>query len=155
MTRFRITISCLMIVGAVIALDFAVLQLLRPAGERALFGAMPMADVLAVLLAITIRRLQSRGEAPLSHVMFVLTGGMALIFLVYLVHLRPDLVYGYMRNTAGLYGGGSRLVDVLLFWLAISVPILVPALFAGWATRGYRLKLTTSIDDQSEFASRD
>ncbi len=33
--------------------------------------------------------------------MFLLAGGMALIFLVYLVHLRPDLVDEYVLNTVG------------------------------------------------------
>src|SRR5271165_1084991 len=95
MTRLRITVSCLMIIGAVIAVDLAVLLLLRGPGNRALFAAMPMADVLAVLLATTVGRLRRRRETPFSHVMFLLAGGMALIFLVYLVHLRPDLVYGF------------------------------------------------------------
>ena len=144
-----------MMIVAVIAVDLAVLLLTRPADDRELRLAMPMADVLAVLLATTVGRLRRRGEAPLSHVMFLLAGGMALIFFVYLFHLRPDLVYEYVLNTAGRRGGGNPLVNVLLDWLAVSVPILVPALFAGWATRGYRLKLTTCIDGQSEVASRD
>jgi hypothetical protein len=155
MTRLRITVSCLMIIIAVIALDLAVLVLLRGTGSRAPFGAMPMADVLAVLLAITVGRLRRRGEAPLSHVMFLLAGGIAIIVLLYLAYVRPDLAYKYVLNTADRLGGGYRLVEVLLVWLAVSVPILVPAAFVGWATRGYRLKLTTCIDSQSEVASRD
>jgi hypothetical protein len=154
MRRLRITVSCLMMIIAVIALDLAVLLLLRGTGNRALFGAMPMADVLAVLLATTVGRLRRRGEAPLSHLKFLLAGGMALIFFVYLFHLRPDLYYEYVLNTAGRWGGGNPLVKVLLVWLAVSVPILVPALFVAWATRGYRLMLTTCIDGQSEVASR-
>jgi hypothetical protein len=156
MKRLRITISCLMMIVAVIALDFAVLQLMgQPAGDRVFFGAMPMADVLAVLLAITVGRLQRRGEASLSHVMFLLVGGMALISLGYLVHLRPDLAYEYLRVTVGRWGVENRLVDVLLLWLAVSVPILVPALFVGLITRGYRLKLTTSVGGHSAVASHD
>jgi hypothetical protein len=156
MTRLRITVSGLMIIIAVIAVDLAVLPFLPGSGNRALFRAiMPMADVLAVFLATTVGRLRSRGEAPLSHVMFLLAGGMALTFLVYLVQLRPDLVYEYLLYTTKRPGGGNRLVEVLLVWLAVSMPILVPALLAGWATRGYRLKLTASIDNQSEVASRD
>jgi hypothetical protein len=152
MTRFRITVSCLMIIVAVIAVDLAVLLLLR-GGNRGLFRAMPMADVLAVLLATTVGRLRRRGEAPFSQVMFLLAGGMALIFFVYLFHLRPDLVYEYLRNTAERLGGGNRLLNFLLACLSVNVPILVPALLAGSATRGYRLKLTTCIDGQREFAS--
>ncbi len=114
MTRLRITVSCLMIIVAVIAVDFAVLDAMRRAGNRSLAGAMPMADVLAVLLATTVGRLRRRGEAPLSHVMFLLAGGMALIFFVYLVHLRPDLVYEYVLNTVWRRGGGHPLVKVLL-----------------------------------------
>ena len=154
MTRFRITVSCLMIIVAVIAVDLAVLLLLR-GGNRGLFRAMPMADVLAVLLATTVGRLRRRGEAPFSQVMFLLAGGMALIFFVYVFHLRPDLVYEYLLYTAGRRGGGNRLVEVLLVWLAVSVPILVPALFVGWAARGYRLRLTKCIAGQSEVASDD
>jgi hypothetical protein len=154
MTRLRITVSCLMIIIAVIAVDLAVLLLSRRRVSTALAGAMPMADVLAVLLVITVGRLRRRGEAPLSHVMFLLAGGMALVVLVYLVHLRPDLVSKYF-NTAWRRLGENRLLGVLLIWLAVSVPILVPALFMGWVTRGYRLKLTTRIDGQSEVASRD
>jgi hypothetical protein len=155
MTRHRLTVSCLMMIVAVIAVDLAVLQLMRGVGNKGLLGAMPMADVLAVILATTVGRLRRRGEVPLSHVMFLLAGGMALIFFVYLVHLRPELVYDYVQNTVGRLGGGHPLVRVLLAWLAVSALILVPALFAGWATRGYRLKLTTGIDGQSEVASRD
>jgi hypothetical protein len=143
MTRLRITVSCLMMIIAVIAADFVALRLLRGTGDTAFRPAMPVVDVLAVLLATTALRLGRRGEAPLSHVMFLLAGGMALILFVYLDYLRPDLVYGYVRNTAGRLQGGHPLVHVLLDWLAVSVPILVPALYAGWAARGYRLKLTT------------
>lgn len=155
MTRLRITVSCLMIIVAVIAVDFAVLRLMRGTGHKALLGAMPMADVLAVFLATTVGRLRRRGEAPLSHVMFLLAGGMALISFVYLGHLRPDLVYEYVLNIIWRRGGGNPLVKGLLGWLSVNVLILVPALFVGWATRGYRLRLTTCIDGQSEVASRD
>jgi hypothetical protein len=141
--RLRITVSSLMMIIAVIAVDLAVLLLLRGSGNKAPLGAMPMADVLAVLLATTVARLRRRGEAPLSHVMFLLAGGMAIVFLVYLLQLRPDLVYEFLLNTAGRGLRGKPLVQVLLVWLADSVLILVPALFVGWATRGYRLKLTT------------
>jgi hypothetical protein len=145
-----------MMIVAVIAVDLAVLGSMRsPANRAFLLCAMPMADLLAVLLATTVARLRSRGEAPISHVMFLLAGGMSLIFLVYLVHLRPDLVYEYVLNTIRRMSGGHPLVNLLLDWLAVSVSILVPALFMGWVTRGYRLKLTTCIGGQSEFASRD
>ncbi len=155
MTRPRITVSHLMIIIAVIAVDLAALPLLRGSTIRSLFVAMPMADVLAVLLASTVGKLRRLGEAPISHVMFLLAGGMALVFLVYLVQLRPDLIDEYLLNTASRRGGGMILVRFLLFLLAVSVTILVPALLAGWATRGYRLKLTTCIDGQSEVASGD
>ena len=143
MTRLRITVSCLMIIVAVIAVDFAVLVAMRLAGNRSLAGAMPVADVLAVLLATTVGRLRSRGEAPLSHVMFLLAGGMELIFFVYLVHLRPELLYEYVLNTVW-----RRQADIpwsTFSWVGSRsvCSILVPALFVGWAARGYRLKLTT------------
>ena len=155
MTRLRIAVSCLMIIVAAIAVDLAVLRLLRGFGIRALLGALPMADVLAVLLATTVGRLRRRGEVPLSHVMFLLVGGMTLIFFVYFINLGPDIVYEHVQTAVWRRIDGPLLVNVLLVWLAFSVPMLVPALIVGWATRGYRLKLMTCIDGQSEVASRD
>ena len=143
--RLRVTVSCWMIIIAVIAVDLALLLLLRGTGDRALRDAMPAVDVLAVLMATTVGRLRRRGEAPLSYVMFLITGGMALIFFIYLVHLRPDFGYNYVVNTIWRQGGGHPLVKALLIWLAVNVAILVPALIACWATRGYRLKLTSCI----------
>jgi hypothetical protein len=146
MTHLRIAVSWLMIIALVIAVDSCLLLLSRPAGSRTFFLAMPMADVLSLLLVTTALRLWRRGEVPLSHVMFLLAGGMALIFFVYLFHLRPVIVYKYMLSTVVRRGDGNPLVDVFLHWLGINVPILVPALFAGWAARGYRLRLTKNAE---------
>ncbi len=155
MTGLRIAASWLMIIVAVLAVDFAVLLLLRGPGDKAVVRTLlPTIDVLAVLLATTAGRLRRRGEVSLSRVMFVLTGGIALIFFVYLVPLRPDLIYELVPNIAGRWGGERPLVRLLLNWLVFSVPILGPALFVGWATRGYRLKLTTCIDGRSAVARR-
>jgi hypothetical protein len=143
MKRLRITFKWLMIIIAVIAVDLAVLPFLRGPGKRVLFGALPAVDVLAVLLATTVARLRHRGEAPLSHVMFLLAGGIALIFHVYLVQLRPDFVSEFVSIFVGRRRGGNIVVDLLRFWLAVNALILVPALFVGWATHDYRLKITT------------
>jgi hypothetical protein len=143
MNRLRITFKWLMLIIAVIAVDLAVLPFLRGPGKRVLFGALPAVDVLAVLLATTVARLRHRGEAPLSHVMFLLAGGIALIFHVYLVQLRPDFVSEFVSMIAGRRRGGNIVVDLLRFWLAVNALILVPALFVGWATHDYRLKITT------------
>ncbi len=143
MNRLRITFKWLMLIIAVIAVDLAVLPFLRGPGKRVLFGALPAVDVLAVLLATTVARLRHRGEAPLSHVMFLLAGGIALIFHVYLVQLRPDFVSEFVSIIAGRRRGGNIVVDLLRFWLAVNALILVPALFVGWATHDYRLKITT------------
>jgi hypothetical protein len=143
MNRLRITFKWLMLIIAVIAVDLAVLPFLRGPGKRVLFGALPAIDVLAVLLATTVARLRQRGEAPLSHVMFLLAGGIALIFHVYLVQLRPDFVSEFVSMIAGRRRGGNIVVDLLRFWLAVNALILVPALFVGWATHDYRLKITT------------
>ena len=62
----------LMIIVAVIAVDLAVLQLMRGAGNRALASTMPIVDVLGVFLATTVGKLRRRGEPALSHVMFLL-----------------------------------------------------------------------------------
>jgi hypothetical protein len=143
MNRLRITFKWLMLIIAVIAVDLAVLPFLRGPGKRVLFGALPAVDVLAVLLATTVARLRHRGEAPLSHVMFLLAGGIALIFHVYLVQLRPDFVSEFVSMIAGRRRGGNIVVDLLRFWLAVNALILVPALFVGWAAHDYRLKITT------------
>jgi hypothetical protein len=151
---------------AVVAVDLVMLSLLSRAQfvplRSGIFGALPMANVLAAYLATTIGCLRRRGEVPLSRVMFLLFGGMALVMVIYVVHLAPLLVVNYLNNTAGLWerqrGPGNvlaGLVEVVLVLAAVTVPILVPALVAAWAVRGYRLKLVHGTDAPGQKPSRD
>src|SRR5262249_39655187 len=100
--------------------------------------------------------IERRGEVALSRVMFLLFGGTAILFLVAFAELAPVLFMTYIGNTAGLFwtlGGkpivagsflglsGNGLLDILLDWVAVTLPLLVPALLAGWVTRGARLRV--------------
>jgi hypothetical protein len=90
---------------------------------------------------------------------------MALVMVVYLIHLTPLLVAKYLTNTAGLWErwhGPSNvrsvfgtLVEVGLTCAAVTVPILVPALTAAWGTRGYRLILEMRTDSPGTNVKRD
>jgi Kef-type K+ transport system membrane component KefB len=134
-----------------LAIDFATLVALPPARDEAIrigiLGAIPMADVLAICLVIVVSNLVRRGEVSLSRVMFLFFGGTAVLLLVGIANLAPKLLFAYLNNTAG-YGMRSSPNDIRAFifgigslTLALTSPLLFPALFAGWMTRGYRLKL--------------
>jgi hypothetical protein len=173
MKRVRITVAGLMTIVAVIAVDLTILSLRRGAPTVPLpgviFGAILMTNVLAAYLATTIGCLRRRGEVRLSRVMFLLFGGMALVMVIYVVHLAPLLVVNYLNNTAGLWERqqgpgnavavfgvvGSRLVEVVLLLAAVTMPILVPALAAAWAARGYRLSLVKGTDAPGQKPSGD
>jgi hypothetical protein len=106
-----------------------------------------MADVLAVCLAIVVSSLVRRGEAPLSQIMFLFAGGAAILLLVSIANLAPKLLFTYLNNTAGLGMRSSPNVSPAFGFgigrlsLALTTPLLIPALLAGWMARGYRLKL--------------
>ena len=84
--RALITAYRLMAFVAVLAIDFAVLVGLRGMPDAAvqigILGAIPMADILAVCLAIVVSGLVRRGEVSLSRVMFLFVGGTAILLLV-------------------------------------------------------------------------
>jgi hypothetical protein len=159
--RIRISIAGVMGLVALLALDFALIPALRnvpTAGIRiGLFGELPMVHILAVDLAIVVSGLARRGETSLSGVAFLLFGGTATLLLVAILILAPDLFSMYISNTAGLVvlpgqpgpaiyligmGGPIKPIEALLAWGAVTPPLLIPALVAGWMTRGSRLKLS-------------
>jgi hypothetical protein len=137
----------------------------------ALLGALPMANALAVCLVIVASGLANRGEVALSGVTFLFVGGTAILLLVSIANLAPLAFYEYIDLTASplqdlwqrlwltqaqrdliargtmlppLHAVGTRVVNPIQALLASAVvtpPLLVPALLAGWATRGHRLKL--------------
>ena len=160
MKRIRISIAGLMVVVAVLAIDFSLIPGIRHvpilATRIGFLGALPMAHVLALYLAIVISNIERRGEVALSRVMFLLFGGTALLLLVAIAELAPLLFMTYISTTAGLFwtlGGkaivagsflglsGNGLLDILLNCVAVTLPLLVPALIAGWMTRGARLRV--------------
>jgi hypothetical protein len=44
--------------------------------------------------------------------------------------------------------GGVNLVQVVLASAVLTPPLLIPALFAGWAARGHRLKLLKEAEGE-------
>jgi hypothetical protein len=136
-----------------------------------LLGALPMANALAVYLVVVASRLAKHGEVALSGVAFLLVGGTAILLLVSIANLAPLAFYDYIDLTASplqdlchrlwltqaqrdliargtmmppLRTVGTRFVhpiQALLAGAVVTPPLLIPALLAGWATRGHRLKL--------------
>jgi hypothetical protein len=157
--RVRITVGGLMMFVALVAFDLAFLPFTRGVMfgpvRGVIVGALPMANVLAIILATTVGSLRRRGEVALSRVMFLLFGGLALVLALYLGHLTPVLVFKYLDNTAGLWDRrrvagnisvGFAVVRSVLHLAAVTAPILIPALIAAWATRGKRLRLEKRTD---------
>ncbi len=145
-----------MVLVAVIAIDFVVIRSFRNVASAAardgLFSALPMAHVLAAYLVIVVSDLVRRGEVALSRVAFLLSGGTAMLVLVAIVMLAPALFFKYIDIAANRWLPSGQnvstpgrlaigIIRALLVWGALTAPLLVPALFAGWATRGYRLKV--------------
>jgi hypothetical protein len=125
-----------MVFIAILAIDMAVMRglghVLNPTARAGIWGVLPMADLLVVYLAIVVTRLVRRGEVALSGVAFLVFGGAALLLVLGVANLSPTLFWGYLNKTPYFVGKVT---------LALSLPILVSALLAGWATRGYRLKI--------------
>ena len=140
---------------AVVAADYLVLQTIPSVSVLAtrigLFGALPMASIVAVCLALVLSSLLNRGEIRLSGGTFLLVGGLATLLLVHIAILAPQLLY----QSVDLIGSGApallgfglgrvNLIQALLVSVILTPLLLFPALLAGWATRGYRLKLMKS-----------
>jgi hypothetical protein len=171
MRNTLISIAALMTLVAVLALDFAVMRAIPAATKLStrigLFGVLPMANALAVFLVIVVLNLITRREIAFSRLAFLFVGGIAVLLVVYIAMLAPVSFLEYIDLTAGplqdlivtqeqqtqiaqglslppLHAFGMErvnFVQALLACTAVTPLILVPALLAGVATRGYHLKL--------------
>ena len=156
---FRITVGGLMGLVALFAVDFAVVPGITrvPHGPTriGLFGALPMVHGLLIYLVVLGARLRRQGEIGLSSSAFLLVGGIAVVVLVVVASVAPGLLNIYVDCTAGLWiRPGQNIADIYRFGMGRIDPLLaglvcvtvtpllvVPALLAGRAGRGYRLKL--------------
>lgn len=168
MSAFRASIAGTMLMVALIAANLAVVPTLKNVpfeGTRlALVVALPMANLVAVCLAIGASRLVRRGEVALPLIMFALVGGAAILLLLIVATVAPGSFYDYISLTAGLYQGPRQNameihllgmvvtgpVAMLVVYGAVAVPLLVPALLGCWMTRGYRLRLSKGSDAAGE-----
>jgi hypothetical protein len=171
MRQIRISVVVLMVLAAAVAVDLAVLRTISSvtilSTRIGLFGALPMANVLAVYLVFVLSGLSHRGEIALSRFAFLLVGEVAILLVVYVSILAPRLLFDYIELTAGplqslmltddeklaiaqgsrlppLYSfgiGRTNLVQVFLATAAVTPLLLIPSFAAALATRGDRLKL--------------
>ena len=176
MRGIRISIAGLMTLPVLFAVDLAVMRAVPSVMELStrigLVGSLLAANLLAVYLAIVITGLVQRGAISLSSVAFLIVGGTAVLILVHTAVLAPPFFFEYVELTAGplqdlwltqaqktaiaqghllppIYSlgmGRVNLIQVVLASAVLTPPVLVPALLAGWATRGYRLKLLKGPD---------
>jgi len=149
---------------ALFAVDFVVVPGITRVGipltRIGLFGALPMVHGLAFYLVLLGARLRRQGEIGLPSGVFLLVGGALVLVLGVIASVALQAIYLYVDNTAGLwirpgqtvgniYLFGTNGIDPLLALLVFATitPLLViPALLAGRAARGYRLRLEKSDD---------
>src|SRR5262249_30774758 len=149
---------------ALFAVDFAVVpgitRVANPLTRIGLFGALPMVHGLAFYLVLLGARLRRQGEIGLPSGVFLLVGGVGVLVLGLIASVAPQVLNLYVDNTAGLWTRpGQTVSDIYLFGVngidplrallvfATITPLLViPALLAGRAARGYRLTLEKSGD---------
>jgi hypothetical protein len=149
-----------MLVVALLAIDCAVFGSLTggsvPGVTRAaFFGSLPMANLAAACLAAAVTRLVRRGEVALPLVTFTLVAGAAILGLLAIANLSPLSFHEYLDCTVGFYPGPPPWLRFLLVPAALTPPVLVPALFGGWITRGYRLRLVkASAGDTTQEVDR-
>jgi hypothetical protein len=154
MRRIRISVAGVMALVAVVALDFAVIPALRQAPTDAIrlgvFGALPMANVLAVYLAIVVSGLARRGEVSLSRLAFLFVGGTATLVVLSIAILAPYVFFRYIHFVTDGLGFNMSLLRALLAWATLILTILVPALLAGWLTRGYDLRVLKGPEAEND-----
>ncbi len=164
LTRMRFTTWWLMALVALFALDFFVVpgitRVANPMTRIGLFGAMPMVHGLAFYFVLLGARLRRRGEIGLPSGVFLLVGGVGVLVLGLIASVAPQVLNLYVDNTAGLWiRPGQTVADIYLFGMngidpllallvfAAMTPLLViPALLACRAARGYCLRLEKSYD---------
>jgi hypothetical protein len=156
------------VVAILIVIDLEVsrdLESVPTAAARiGVFGALPMAHVLAVYLVIVVSSLKRQGEVALSRFVFVLTGGTAILSFIAVVDLAPQVFTNYVSATALLWErsgrsfnsvmrfgiGGIGLTEAVIVCGIVTPLLLLPSLLGGWMTRGYRLKLLKGSEEESE-----
>ncbi len=152
MKRVRVSISGVMVLVALVAMDLAVMRAVRgmprQAEPRGILESLPMANVLTIYLVIVVSSLLRRGEAALSHAAFLFGGGTAIVVFLTIANLAPYFYYFYLQNTWGaLLQTDPNLRPAFSFCvrvtsLLLNPTLLIPALLGGWMTRGYRLKIS-------------
>jgi hypothetical protein len=164
MRKIRFSITCMMILFGIVAVDFAVLRAISSvrtqSAQDALRWSLPLATILAVYLMIVVSRLRNRGEVAVSQIVFLFVGGSELLILIYVAYLAPYFFYmwvepapgllprlyvSYVEKTAIAQGPLSRvvvgLISAFLHFAISTILLLLPAMLAGWATRNDRLRI--------------
>jgi hypothetical protein len=149
---------------ALFAVDFAVVpgitSIPHSLTRIGLFGALPMVHGLAFYLVLLWARLRRQGEIGLPSGVFLVVGGVGVFVLGLIAGVAPQVLNLYVDNTAGLWTRpGQTVSDIyrfgidgidpllaLLVFATITPLLVIPALLAGHAARGYRLKLEKSND---------
>jgi hypothetical protein len=161
----KFTTGGLMWLVALFAVDFVVLpgitRVANPLTRIGLFGALPMVHGLAFYLILLWARLRRQGEIGLPSGVFLLVGGVGVLVLALIASVAPKALNFYVDNTAGLWTrpgqtiaeinlfGMNGIIDplrALLVFATMTPPLLIPALLAGHAARGYCLRLENSDD---------
>ncbi len=155
MTLPRLTISDLMALVLLVALDIWVCQSLPLVGPQLIpdlsdlliFGALPMANVLAIgLTPLTRARGEQRGRRP-SLVGFEVGGLVALIVLLgcSLTLTRPlHEGVGRLLTSIGLVPPGPVFLAAAVILLLL--PQLALALFGAWLYRRYDIRVKIIVE---------
>jgi len=160
----KLTTCGLMVLVALVAVDFVVVpgitRVPNPLTRIGLFGSLPMMHGLAFYLVLLGARLWRQGEIGLPSSVFLLVGGVGVLALGLIAIGAPQVLNLYVDNTAGLWTrpeqtvsdiylfgmNGIDLLLALLVFATITPLLVIPALLAGLAARGYRLRLEKSDD---------
>jgi hypothetical protein len=155
----KFTAGGLMALLAIFAVDIVVVpgitRVAYPLIRIGLFGALPMVHGLAFYFVLLGAQLWRRGEVGLPSGVFLLVGGVGVLVLALIASGAPQILMYYVDNTAGLWTtdgqSGANIytfamegIDppiALLVFATITPLLIIPALFAGGAARGYRLRL--------------
>src|SRR5262245_61513805 len=164
MNGLQVTTGGLMGLVALFAVDFVVVpgitRVANPLTRIGLFGALPMVHGLAFYLVLLWARLRRQGEIGLPSGVFLLVGGVGVFVLGLIAGDAPQVLNLYVDNTAGLWTRpGQTVSDIyrfgidgidpllaLLVFATITPLLVIPALLASRAARGYRLRLEKSDD---------
>ena len=166
--RLRISITCLMVLVALIAVDIAVLRAAAPSGTPPrhiwLFGILPVENLLAVYLIVAVLSLRKRGDVALVRFVRICRwhGNLAPALRCHTGPISstgtktsrraPEEALAVTKSTAcrrsrrfpggppGIMMAIIRLILLLVSAAVVIFPVLLPALLAAWATRGRPLE---------------